>query len=344
MQNYQRPHGRDGNKSRSSRIASKSAKRANRTPTMYMPRRPPAGQDPAESLLPEGYEAACRNGNAQEVSALISSAANPTKITQHGLLLAVEAGQADLVRYLLRCGASIKPELPSLALKAPAHLQLDVFRAFSEFGWSPKLPSYHDPELLASVVTNIPVLELFLELGADPNGGQQPYGQSTYRGPNQNLGRVLDAAAARGSPSAVSLLLAKGAELRHGQALHSAAGACSEGVAQFSTNIPPSEKSDRARIPVMEHLVKYGADVNDWDEQCENTTSGRIPYGNLTPGLPIVYAVLACAPERVKWLLEHGADPTKKGPWGSAESLLGKQTSERMKQVMEEGLKAQKWK
>ena len=53
---------------------------------------------------------------------------------------------------------------------------------------------------------------------------------------------------------------------------------------------------------------------------------------------------MAGAAERVKWLLNHSADPTKRGPWGSAETIgMSSLGSERVNEVLQEGLIARKW-
>lgn len=62
-----------------------------------------------------------------------------------------------------------------------------------------------------------------------------------------------------------------------------------------------------SRIPVMALLVEHGADVNKKEES-----------RHMTPQYAIVHAVIAGAVERVRWLLEHGADPNVRGAYGSA--------------------------
>jgi ankyrin repeat protein len=57
----------------------------------------------------------------------------------------------------------------------------------------------------------------------------------------------------------------------------------------------------------MAMLVSSGADVNR-----------KQVSQNMVVQYPIVHAVMAGAIERVRWLLEHGADPYAKGDYGNA--------------------------
>ncbi|KAF2229532.1 hypothetical protein EV356DRAFT_521021 [Viridothelium virens] len=61
----------------------------------------------------------------------------------------------------------------------------------------------------------------------------------------------------------------------------------------FSGNSQPWTEFDQNSIPVMELLVRNGAVVIAKDEQCANTTSGRLPFGHLIPELPIVCTLMA---------------------------------------------------
>jgi hypothetical protein len=56
-----------------------------------------------------------------------------------------------------------------------------------------------------------------------------------------------------------------------------------------------------------------------------------------------VHIVIVSAVERVRWLLEHDANPELKGGVGTAVSYAQSRGSEEMKQVIEEGVAARKW-
>jgi hypothetical protein len=78
-------------------------------------------------------------------------------------------------------------------------------------------------------------------------------------------------------------------------------------------------------IPVMALLVERGADVNHPEES-----------RHMVARYAVVYAVMAGAVERVKWLLEAGADPNLRGAWGSAVKYAEKMGSEEMQRTIEE--------
>jgi hypothetical protein len=59
----------------------------------------------------------------------------------------------------------------------------------------------------------------------------------------------------------------------------------------------------------------------------------------MEPQYAIVHAVMAGAMERVKWLLEQGADPFAKGSFGSAASYASF-WGEEMEKIIDEGLAA----
>ena len=68
----------------------------------------------------------------------------------------------------------------------------------------------------------------------------------------------------------------------------------------------PSKDFDTSRIPVMVLLVERGADVNK-----------KHKSWHIVPKYAIAHVIMAGAVERVKWLLEHGADLELKGRFGS---------------------------
>ena len=107
---------------------------------------------------------------------------------------------------------------------------------------------------------------------------------------------------------------------------------CPPGTNPHAAPVTPSRKFDIGRIPVMDLLVSHGADVNQKEES-----------KHMVPGYPIMYAIMAGAVERVNWLLEHGANPELKGSYGSAVGYVEAMGSEKIKRVVEEGVKARKW-
>ena len=79
----------------------------------------------------------------------------------------------------------------------------------------------------------------------------------------------------------------------------------------------------------MALLVERGADVNKMHKS-----------RHMVAGYAIVHAVMAGAVERVKWLLEHGADPELKCGFGSAVTFGSTRPGgEEMRSVFEEWAK-----
>lgn len=181
--------------------------------------------------------------------------------------------------------------------------------------------------LLPSIVANHSLLRWFLDHGANPNLGEQD--EHLYGGPISDSCAALEKMSYQGDLEAVRMLLDSGAVIQNGFPLHEAAGACPPGSNPHAGMVTPSEEFDRSKIPVMALLVERGADVN----QLQGPQKG-----NMVPGYAIVHAVMAGAVERVRWLLENGADPTARGPWGSAVEYACKVGSTEMRLVLENGV------
>lgn len=271
----------------------------------------------------DSYTSACREGNLQTVHGLVSSQTVSAPFLHHGLILALESGHVDIARYLLSAGAPITPNTPVHILSAPPFSQIPLFELLAQSGWGPNIPGEYGAVLLPKVVTNLPVLCWFLAHGANPNLGAQHDTTDISAHPNTQSCAALEAAAARGSVEAVRLLLDAGASIHYGTPLHFAAGACSPGIMPRSVI---SREFDASRIPIMALLVERGANVNQMGES-------RVVVHH-----PIMYAVMAGAVERVKWLLEHGADPMARGAWGSAAEYVEVVGSEEMKSVLRHGI------
>lgn len=186
--------------------------------------------------------------------------------------------------------------------------------------------------LLPSIMNNHTLLEWFLAHGADPNLGQQQ--QHRFGDSITNSCSALEKAVYRGDVEAVRMLLDAGAVIHNGFPLHAAAGAHPPDWNPRNGYQTLSKDFDRSMIPVMALLVERGADVNQYQGP---------KRGNQVPNYAIVEAVMAGAAERVRWLLENGADPTVRGSWGSAAECVAKIGSQEMKSAVEAGLASRKW-
>ncbi|KAJ5578362.1 uncharacterized protein N7459_007326 [Penicillium hispanicum] len=284
------------------------------------------------------FEAACKQNNSPAVQSIVSLETCTPAFLHHGLTIALGAGNIEVARYLLSAGAPIVGRTAGHVLSAPSDKQITLFELLTQHGWTPNTPGEQGVVLLPKTVTNPPLLRWFLAHGANPNLG--PSGLKP-----EATGKscaALEAAAARGDVEAVGLLLDAGAEIQNGNPLHYAAGACQPGTQhvqmgsmQLDANVLPpntlqvaSKEFDVSRIPVMALLVERGADVNQRGES------------RLVAHHAIMYAVMAGAVERVRWLLAHGADPEARGAWGSAVEYVATMGSEAMRMVVEEGVQA----
>ncbi|CAG8043055.1 unnamed protein product [Penicillium salamii] len=253
------------------------------------------------------FEFACQQGLMSIVQSIIAGE-NPTPaFLHHGLTCALASGHVHVARYLLTSGAPIVRETPSNIFFAPFEWHVALFDLLSHFGWTPNTPTFYGAVFLPRTVTNIPLLRWFLDHGADPNAGQAQIGNDRRGGSSTRSCAALEAAAVHGELEAVGMLLDAGARIEYGVPLHLAAGACSPGANPHAAPVIPTRKFDIGRIPMMALLVSRGADVNRKEVS-----------QHMVAQYPIVHAVMAGAIERVRWLLEHGADPHAKGDFGTA--------------------------
>jgi ankyrin repeat protein len=102
-----------------------------------------------------------------------------------------------------------------------------------------------------------------------------------------NAGDVLNAAASQSSIAMIDLLISHGAKIENSTALNHAASSSNE---------------DAERLPIMEHLVELGADINGTNLVGCSSKVGTSLYCTVKEGKP----------KRARSLLHNGADPHKK--------------------------------
>ncbi|CVK86493.1 uncharacterized protein FMAN_06236 [Fusarium mangiferae] len=292
--------------------------------------------EPSDLMLFNGFAAsqpdfiqfgkACRDGDTSTVESIVTSQSRTPAFLHEGLFNALGSGKVDVTRYLLDSGAPITRITPSWALAAPIDQQKLLFELLLQHGWTVNTPGFYGAVLLPSVIRagNDGLLDWFLENGADPNLGKQQDNRDRFGEPETNSCEALEIAAGMGTAEMVQKLLNTGAKIDNGAPLYYAAGAYPPGSNPHAGVVTPSKEFDEARIPVMELLVKNGAQVND-----------KLNSRHMTAQYPIVNAVMAGAIERVKWLLSQGADPDMKGQFGSAREYAGKLSSDEMKRVLQ---------
>ncbi|EKV12399.1 hypothetical protein PDIG_32780 [Penicillium digitatum PHI26] len=271
------------------------------------------------------FESACQHGPLSIVQSIVSSNNLTPAFLHHGLTRALRSGNIEVARYLLASGAPIVRETPSNIFFVSLEQQIALFGLLTQYGWTPNTPGYYGRTLLPQTVTSLHLLRWFINHGANPNLGVQKTFHDRRGGPDTSSCAALEVAAIRGEVEAVRLILDAGAKIQNGVPLHYAAGARPPGANPHSEHVVPSREFDISRIPVMALLVDRGAQVNQKEES-----------RHMVAQYAIVYAVMAGAVERVKWLLEHGADPHIKGSWGSAAEYARTAGNEEITKVIEE--------
>ncbi|KAJ5161766.1 hypothetical protein N7492_007158 [Penicillium capsulatum] len=274
------------------------------------------------------FEFACEHGDLSTVQSIIASRGIlPEPAFLHwGLIQGIRAGQLEVVNFLLASGAPIGRQTAFSVLNAPPAQQLPLFELLTKFGWIPATAGYHGDMILPYIVSDHNLLLWFLAHSVDPNHGRQPTNNDIFAGPDTQSGAAIEAAAKINDIKALRSLVNSGANAQYGAPLHYAAGMCPPGIKLPYGQPRPSKDFDMSTIPVMALLVEQGADVN--------RPARFFGQDGVTP---LMYAAIAGAVERVKWLLEHGADPTLEGPWGSA-ATIAIRAGGVMKQVMEDSI------
>lgn len=299
----------------------------------------PVYRDEIEAILHEddftpAFESACRHDSLPTVQSMVESQEPPRTrfFFHHGLVAALRAGRTDIARYLLSAGAPIIRSTPQDILSAPEDQRHSLFELLISHGWDVNTPSHYGAVLLPNVVASTPTLRLFLARGANPNLGRQLYNEDRFGRSLENACDALEAAAAGGSLEAVHLLLDAGAKIENGYPLHRAAGSMEPGENPYDHGPMPSKGFDESRIPIMALLLERSGRGANFINQAEISRW-------VVPRYAIVHAVQARAVERVKWLMDHGADPELRGGSGTA-TRRAQFVSQEMRDIIDEHVKA----
>ncbi|KAF2277837.1 ankyrin [Westerdykella ornata] len=210
-----------------------------------------------------------------------------------GLNRAIGGSHLDLARQLLGAGAKWDAQTVRLASRS-----LDAVKLLVECGFDVNTGLVAGGTLLPKVVghNDEPCVRYLLERGANPNLGPPSIknGPLYLIHPIPNSGWALNAAAAFSTPEIFALLLSYGADISNAIPLH------------YAVRTSPKEVPG-SRIPMLEYLVGLGLDINAMDDADD---------GLGQHGTPLQHAVTWRRVEEAKWLLDRGADPDKKNPWG----------------------------
>ncbi|PYH73166.1 ankyrin repeat domain-containing protein [Aspergillus vadensis CBS 113365] len=235
----------------------------------------------------------CRYGDLAQVKKHQEAKALDREVLTMGLREAAQGDHIDTMRHLLNAGA--KPQSPSVVDGVHS---AEAVKALLDHGltFETRLHPLNTVPLVHIVKKNDQQLVHWcLEQGADPTFGC-PNAQSFNdlekpdRSPTKGSGAVLGMASRRSSPVIVDLILEHGANIRTSNVLHYAA--C---------------RKDGRAIPIMEHLLQRGANVNEFGYPAFLHFGGTpLHAGSYQGNLPAV-----------NWLLEHGANPGVEDAQGS---------------------------
>ncbi|RAH52298.1 ankyrin [Aspergillus piperis CBS 112811] len=235
----------------------------------------------------------CRHGDLAQVKKHQEAKALDREVLTMGLREAAQGDHIDTMRHLLNAGA--KPQSPSVVDEVHS---VEAVKALLEHGltFETRLHPLNTVPLVHLVKRNdVRLVHWCLEQGADPTFGC-PNAQSFNdlekpdQSPKKGSGAVLGMASRRSSPEIVDLLLDHGANIHSSNVLHYAT--C---------------RKDGRALPIMDHLLRRGADVNEFGYPA------FLHFG----GTPLHAASYQGNLPAVKWLLEHGADPGVEDAQGS---------------------------
>ncbi|PWY65919.1 ankyrin [Aspergillus eucalypticola CBS 122712] len=227
----------------------------------------------------------CRHGDLAQVKKHQEAKALDREVLTMGLREAAQGDHIDTMRHLLNAGA--KPQSPSVVDEVHSAEAVKVLLDHGLTFEARLYPLNTVPLVWTHKKNDQRLVHWCLEQGADPTFGC-PNAQSFNdlekpdRSPTKGSGAVLGMASRRSSPVIVDLLLEHGANIRTSNVLHYAA--C---------------RKDGRAIPIMEHLLHRGADVNEF---------GYPEFLHLG-GTPLHAASYQGNLPAVNWLLEHGANP-----------------------------------
>lgn len=251
---------------------------------------------PDESV--QSFLDACESNNI-DVAIQLASDLDAAALTV-GLNKSIRADHLTLASQLLGVGA----EWDSHTVRH-ASLSLKAVKWLVESGYNVNTGLVGGHVLLNLVVqrNDEDCIQYLLDHGANPNLGPPLHGTVSLIPPVSNLGSNINLAAGLCTPGVVALLISYGADISHSISLHFAAGHVSSS----------HDVTDSSRISMLEYLVGLGLDINAMDSAIKVRSDSRGQHGT-----PLQYAVRWGRVVEFQWLLEHGADPDKKTPWGSS--------------------------
>ncbi|KAI9794097.1 MAG: hypothetical protein M1833_000462 [Piccolia ochrophora] len=245
--------------------------------------------DPQTCTLATTFREVCESGTLEKVVEFVNGHQLNTDYLTHGLDAAISKDRPQVARYLQERGARIVEQVISSARRKKS---LSIFQCLVDHGWNVNTPERGGRYMLPSVVQDESLTRWFLDQGADPNLGTDPWLTTSgeYACERPKRGAALNNAADHSTVAVFDLLLERGAKMERSVPLHAAA----------------ISVEDAGRIPMMAHLLELGVDINGSDDV----------WGPYRRGTPLHHAVAEVHLEKVRFLLENGADPHLKNDWG----------------------------
>ncbi len=269
------------------------------TPESLSTRSLSPSSNPSDPLaLKRSLEAAIYEGDFDQVDTILQTWTStpslpppPRDDLGSALASAASYGHVSVVRLLLDQGAPITRAAAILATRDDKPNTLAIFESFLQHGWSPQNATCKDGTMIMCLVMSNAdgesLLQWFLDNGAPPNGLPSDPGSP-----------IRDAVMMASSPAIPSLLISRGATLKHTSALHAAA----------------YRRGDGASIAMMECLLKAGVDINELEYEGRD----KLPRGASRKdwGTALHTAAKEGSVPRARFLVENGVDLGIKSKWG----------------------------
>ncbi|KAL8673288.1 MAG: hypothetical protein Q9168_002286 [Polycauliona sp. 1 TL-2023] len=210
---------------------------------------------------------------------------------------AVTNNQPACLAYLCQQRLKINDNIVSAALYAAVETQSAAcLGVLLDHGWDINRPtSWHEPPLMGYVVQNETLVRWFLDHGASPNAlaGPPEITPMTCHDVKAFDITPLSRAVQRSSFDVIKLMFQYGGSTIYGQLLNMA-----------------SDRTDPDSVPILQFLFDHG------DKRINSTyledRPDLDPWHALDNAAPLHHAARVGNIDTVQWLLQHGADPTRR--------------------------------
>lgn len=250
-------------------------------------------------VLQDSLDAASPKGDLRQVQTILQTW-NSTPSLPHptptdlgdAMRKAVLYGHLAVVKLLLAHGAPITATTATMATRDDKPNVLAIFEAFLQHGWDVKGTTAKTGVMIMNLTMSNtesePLLRLFLDNGAPPSGL-----------PSNPGSPIRKAALIAKSAAIPSLLISRGATLKHTSALHAAA----------------YRSDDEASITMMGCLLEAGADINELEYEGWERLPREAAHKDWGTALHTAAGKKGSL-SKARFLVEAGADVEKKSKYG----------------------------